>query len=554
VTGVARFLGTWLALVLGAGLAHAVPASPDEALARLLRDARADLPAACADPATDGLIRVLCAGEIRVGVRANYPLFATSEGGERSGYDIDVARAIASRLGVRPVWVPVRAATRIAALAEGDADLVVATMGHNTQRDAQARFIRPHYYRSETIVVGPDETPVHDWRDLSGRSTCVTVGNYANANLVARGARLMLFDDASRLPRGLLDETCLLAAQDDSFFASYMADPAFASRFEPKFGFDPVPWGMAVPKAGSERLAEALQLGSQIMHRDGEFLALARRNGIFTDFLEDQHDWWRKPACAGPAASGDPACVLPALVAEPPPTAFAPEVRRALAWLDARLGIALSLPMLTSEPAWRLFRAGVVNSLILVLGTLAATLLVALVIGAASAASGFLLRAMAWVVAVTLQSSPVVLTLVVAASIAHALFAYSAAVALGAAIAALGLMNGCNAGQAIGEAADSLRAGGGYPDGLTPALFAAAVGRSTTQLLSFLVNAAKGTPIASVTGAPELLSALTDITSFASGRVETYTLVLLFYTGVVVLVVWACERAGRWLRRAGAAA
>ena len=157
-------------------------------------------------------------------------------------------------------------------------------------------------------------------------------------------------------------------------------------------------------------------------------------------------------------------------------------------------------------------------------------------------------------VVVTLQSSPVVLTLVIAASIAHAIFAYSTAVALGAAIAALGLMNGCNAGQAIGEAAHSLRAAGKHPGGLTRGLFVAAVGRSATQLLSFLVNAAKGTPIASVTGAPELLSALTDITSFASGRAEIYTLVLLFYTGVVALVVWACERARRRLQQAGMAA
>ena len=93
-----------------------------------------------------------------------------------------------------------------------------------------------------------------------------------------------------------------------------------------------------------------------------------------------------------------------------------------------------------------------------------------------------------------------------------------------------------------------------HPGGLTRGLFVAAVGRSATQLLSFLVNAAKGTPIASVTGAPELLSALTDITSFASGRAEIYTLVLLFYTGVVALVVWACERARRRLQRAGVAA
>ena len=43
-------------------------------------------------------------------------------------------------------------------------------------------------------------------------------------------------------------------------------------------------------------------------------------------------------------------------------------------------------------------------------------------------------------------------------------------------------------------------------------------------------------------GAPELLSALTDITSFSSGRVTTYCLLLIFYTVVVMGVVWLCNR------------
>jgi polar amino acid transport system substrate-binding protein len=547
-----RALRVWLAgLALGliGALGPAGATSPDEALQRLLDEARAALPEACGDPSADVLIRVLCAGEIRVGVRGNYPLFSTREGDQRVGYDVDVARAIAERLGVKPEWVHVRAATRISALAEGSADVVIATMGHNTRRDAEARFIRPHYYRSETIVVGPRDTRVEGWDDLPGRSVCVTIGNYSNAHFISQGARLMLFDDASRLPSGLRDESCLLAAQDDSFFASYFADPAFANRFEIKFGFDAVPWGMAVAETGSERLAEALELISQIMHRDGEFLAIARQHGIFTTFLEEQHRRWQEPACASAAAIHDPRCVLPALDATPPPTRFAPQVEAALTWMEQHVGVAPALPMLTSVPAWELFKAGIVNSLILVLGALAATLVFALAVGAASAAPSRVVRLPAWLVIVTLQSSPVVLTLVVAAAVAHAMFTYSPAVALGSAIVALGLMNGCNAGQAIGEAADSLRREGTYGPGLTLPLLTAAVGRSITQILSFLVNAAKGTPIASFTGAPELLSALTDITSFAAGRATTYTLVLLFYVGVVVGVVWICERIRSRLER-----
>jgi hypothetical protein len=117
-------------------------------------------------------------------------------------------------------------------------------------------------------------------------------------------------------------------------------------------------------------------------------------------------------------------------------------------------------------------------------------------------------------------------------------------VALGASIAALGLANGSNAGQALSEAIWSLRA---ERDAGTGGLFGRALGRSATQIVAFLVNAAKGTPIASFIGAPELLSALTDITSFSSGRATTYTLLLIFYTVVVMAVVWLCGKLRLWL-------
>ena len=81
-----------------------------------------------------------------------------------------------------------------------------------------------------------------------------------------------------------------------------------------------------------------------------------------------------------------------------------------------------------------------------------------------------------------------------------ALFALSTETALGAAIVALGLANGSNAGQAIGEAMWSLRA-----EGVQGGLFGRALSRAATQIVAFLVNAAKGTPIASFIGAPELL-------------------------------------------------
>jgi polar amino acid transport system substrate-binding protein len=536
-----RFLRS---LLLGLGLLPGVLAAaraetPDAALDALLAQARAD----CAQP-TDRLTRVLCGKRLRVGVREYYPLFGVREAGVHEGYEPDLARAIAKRLDVEVDFARVNAATRIPLLAEDRVDLTIATMGHNTQRDGQARFIRPHYYQSESALIGPRALPIKSWEDVATRTICVTVGNGSNADLVSHNARLMLFDEAGALPDRLKDETCTLAAQDDSFFAYYFTDPTFAERFEQKFGFAQVPWGMAVAKSGSDRLGRALDLLSQIFHRDGTFLAIARENRIGVGFLERQRAVWQRPECNTDQGSSNPACVLPALNAALTPTPFAGRVDRFEDWVEKRLGLDVTLPMLKTAPAFSLFLSGVANSLILIAGALVATFAFAIVFGFALGSDVRLLRWAARLVTMTLQSSPIVLTLVIAATFAHALVPYSAAVALAASILALGLSNGSNAGQAVSEAVISLHHEG-REKGMT--LFVHALGRSATSIVSFLVNAAKGTPIASFIGAPELLSALTDVTSFSSGRVTTYCLLLVFYTVVVMGVVWLCGLLRAWL-------
>jgi ABC-type amino acid transport system permease subunit len=299
---------------------------------------------------------------------------------------------------------------------------------------------------------------------------------------------------------------------------------------------------MAVQRTGSTELARALDLISQIFHRDGVFLEIARKHHIATAFLQQQQKVWQSARCNTDTGSTDKGCILPALDAELQPTPFAAAVTDFEKWFSFTTGVALSLPMLKTMPAWSLFLSGIGNTLILIAGALSATLLFALAVGAALSSSLAFPRWLARSLVVVLQSSPIVLTLVVASAVAHALFPYSAAVALGTAIAALGLANGSNAGQAIGEAMLSLRAEGAGQADMEEGLFVRALGRSATQIVAFLINAAKGTPVASFIGAPELLSALTDITSFSSGRATTYTLVLIFYILVVMAVVALCRR------------
>jgi polar amino acid transport system substrate-binding protein len=545
LTGIFVFVQSTLAL--------SATTTPDALLAALLDQARDAAKHTCTGDGVDRLVRVMCAHRLRIGVRTDYPQFAVRNGDTWDGYEIDLARAVAAKLGVTAELVPVSPANRISALAEGQVDVVIATMGYTTGRAPLVQFINPDYYESETVLIADHALPISGWHDISGQSVCVTVGNNSSWELAEHGARLMLYTSPQQLLSGLAHDECQIVAQDSSFFARSLSDPDFAKRYAAKFGFAPVPWGMAVARGGARGLQQALSLTLRIFHRDGILIRMARAHQIATGFLEQQQAAW-KGVCATEAWHGDPACDLPPAASDQQPTRFAPQVAAVEAWLSRTLSIHVALPMLETEHAWSLFQTGIINSLLLVAGTIVATLLVALGIGALASASSRLLRWPARMLVIVLQSSPPIMTLIIAAALLRVFAEFTPLTVMIAAIAALGLINGANAGQAIAETVATIQPGFGAGPAGQPQVFLRAVGLSAKQIEAFLINAAKGTPVASFIGAPELLNQLTDIGSFASSRASIYWVMLLFYILIVAVVV-RLSASLRWFlqRRAGLA-
>lgn len=496
--------------------------------------ARAQAPPAadCAD-LTDTLARVTCTGQIRVGVRSNYPPFAYKKADALTGFEIDLARQLASVLKVRADLTVVTPANRIALLGEKRIDLTIATMGHTLQRDREVLFVRPHYYQSQTVVVGRKGYAVATLAEVRGKTICVTVGNSTNAELSANGARLMLFDSAPRLVDELRLGGCSLAAQDDSFFAAYFQQPDFAAANSVKFGFAPLPWGAAVAREGGQPLADALAAALQKMHADGSLERLAQQHGVASPFLVQQRAAWAGD-CAKPLQGAGVNCLLPPRDNQLQATLFAVNINALEARILQASGLKVTLAMFKTRVAMSLFIDGVVFSLLLVAGAVLATLGVAAGFGAVLSASSPWLRWPARVVLMVMQSTPLILLMILAGVLLSALSASSPYAALAAAVLMLGLYNGSNAGQAVAEAMTSLRQ---ESSGAAPTL-ADALRRASAQLVAFIVNATRGSPAASVIGVPELLSALTDIASFSSERITTYTLLLVFYMAVVGAVVW----------------
>jgi polar amino acid transport system substrate-binding protein len=155
----------------------------------------AALPAAAR---ADELASIKQAGVLNVGVFEDFPPFA-SAGSDMSlhGYDIDVANAIASALGVKLKLVGITGQNRIPYLQEHKVDLLLS-VGQSPEREKVIDFTdayAPYYI----AVLGPRALAVKDAADLAGKTVAVNRGTLEDTELTkaAPSADIKRFDSYS---------------------------------------------------------------------------------------------------------------------------------------------------------------------------------------------------------------------------------------------------------------------------------------------------------------------------------------------------------------------
>lgn len=118
------------------------------------------------------------AGEITIGVKFDVPPFGLQnpQTDEVEGFDVDLGKYIAARLGVEPVFREAISDNRIPFLQDGTVDLVLSTMTITTDRDAEIDYSRPYFIAQGRILV-PEESDIAGIDDLAGNSVCTALGS-----------------------------------------------------------------------------------------------------------------------------------------------------------------------------------------------------------------------------------------------------------------------------------------------------------------------------------------------------------------------------------------
>ena len=277
-----------LMLALGALVAAGCGDDEDDEPAGAGAGATATTPARTFEAGTT-MARLQNEGEITIGVKFDVPPFGfkNPRGGAVEGFDIDVGKAVADALGVRPKYIEALSDNRIPFLKDGTADLILSTMTINAERDEEIDFSEPYFIARGRILVKESDESIQGVDDLAGKKVCTALGSTYEDTLKR---------EAPRAERRLVDSysECLELIQNGSVDAVSTDDVILTGMIiqddSLKLVGDPLttePYGAGI-KEGDKAFQDFVSGVVEEFKEDGRWAASYRKwIGQYTDEEQD---------------------------------------------------------------------------------------------------------------------------------------------------------------------------------------------------------------------------------------------------------------------------
>lgn len=112
-------------------------------------------------------------GVLVIGTEGTYPPFTFHEGGngELTGYDVDVAKAVADKLGVKAEFKETQWDAIFAGLEAGRFDMIANQVSITPERQADYAFSQPYTVSPGVVVTKAGDDSISSFDDLQGKTT-----------------------------------------------------------------------------------------------------------------------------------------------------------------------------------------------------------------------------------------------------------------------------------------------------------------------------------------------------------------------------------------------
>ena len=228
----------------------------------------------------DSLSSVLESGTLTIGTEGTYKPFSfhADGSGELTGYDVEVARAVADELGVKAKFEETQWDAIFAGLGSGRFDTIANQVSITPERVDAYAFSTPYTYSTGVIVVPADNTSVTSFADLAGKTTAQSLtSNWytlatesgATVQAVEGWAQSVALVEDGRVDATVNDKLTFLDYKKNTGAAGLKIAAETEDRSESAFAF--APEGTALASAVSDALATLTENGTLAAISDSYF-------------------------------------------------------------------------------------------------------------------------------------------------------------------------------------------------------------------------------------------------------------------------------------------
>lgn len=228
------------------------------------------------------LERIHARGRISIGVIVNgNSAFGSIDPatGQPVGFNPELARKLASELGVQADLVPVLPTNRVQFLQQGKVDLLVASMLLTPERAALLDYVPTPYYRNGGTAIFLKRSGIRRWEDLRGKAVCLSQGSsYAKPVASVYGGEVKGFKGMSESLLALRGGASYVAAVHESLTLNQLVahDPEWRDYAVLPDEVDPAPQVAWVRKGEKDTVASVDRI-LQRLHGSGWLLGLEAR-------------------------------------------------------------------------------------------------------------------------------------------------------------------------------------------------------------------------------------------------------------------------------------
>ena len=170
----------------------------------------------------DQLAQIQEKGEIVIAMEGTWaPWTYHDENDELVGYDVEVGKAIAKKLGVTATFVEGEWDGLLAGLDAGRYDIMVNGVGIAPDRELKYNFSTPYAYNRTAVIVRGDYDEISSMEDLKGKKTANTISSTYAEQAEAYGATVTGVDDLNQTIELLLAGRIDATLNAEVVFADY---------------------------------------------------------------------------------------------------------------------------------------------------------------------------------------------------------------------------------------------------------------------------------------------------------------------------------------------